>query len=317
MYMKILQIINSLNTGGAEKFIVEISSQLKQDGHDVEVMYSDRYSVIHTHLTYAQLWCAVVSLINFKGKKLITTEHSNFNNRRGNKLLKCIDQFIYSRYKVVMCISQTTRQSLIDWIKPKSQEKFVVIPNCVDIDKFRNIRTPIDRTSFGISYTDKVIMMIGRMSEAKDQITLIKAVEELPGNYKCILVGAGNTIEIVKNSVLNKDKIIFTGERSDISSLLDMCDIYVQSSHWEGLPTTVLEAMAARKVVFGSNVNGNIDIIPKDQLFDQGNVNKLIELIRDLNIENIDCLLQNQEQILQEYSLCKIIKLIENNYTNE
>ena len=127
----ILQVINSFNIGGAEKFVVEFSTQLKRTGEQVEiltfdrhqtafckilksrginikytlsenylsplnmltfakVMWSKRYSCIHTHLTYAQLWVSLVSLVNFRNKKLFTTEHSNNNNRRKYKFYKLV-----------------------------------------------------------------------------------------------------------------------------------------------------------------------------------------------------------------------------------
>lgn len=66
-----------------------------------------------------------------------------------------------------------------------------------------------------------------------------------------------------------------------------MCDIYVQSSHWEGMPTTVLEAMAAGKVVLGSKVRGIIDIVPKEQLFEEGNDAQLATMIKILLMNEI------------------------------
>lgn len=353
--MKVVQIINSLSTGGAEKFVVETALQLKKDGLDVEVIVIDRsdshfsktlrdngikinytlsprllsplnffsfirivnsskYNVVHTHLTYAQLWCSLASLFKFRTTKLVTSEHSNNNNRRGHRLLRIVDKFIYSRYSKVLCVSETTKNSLIEWLCSKNNEKFVVVENCVDTEQFRNVIDPIQKSSLGLSSCDKVVMMVGRMSEAKDQKTLIKAVEMLPKEYKCVLVGGGDTSDKVKSCICDSTRTIMTGNRTDIVQLIAMCDIYVQSSHWEGLPTTVLEAMAAGKVTLGSAVRGVVDIVPEEQLFEHENARELAELITKFTTQDIGKAISTQNEILKLYDVKEIAKKIEKYY---
>lgn len=342
----ILQVINSFQTGGAEKFLVEFSTQLQRSGEQVEILSFDRcqtnfyrllqcrgivvrhtmsekymsplnlltfvrvmcsgkYSCIHTHLTYAQIWIALVSALNFRRKKLITTEHSNNNNRRKYNLFRWIDKFIYSRYDYVFCISESTRSSLLDWIMPINSSKYKVIPNCVDIQYFRNAKGA-DRKNFKFKNTDKIILMVGRMSEAKDQPTIIRTVERLREDYKCLLVGDGETMNRVQSTVNIPEKTFFAGTRLDIASLMKMCDIYVQSSHWEGMPTTVLEAMAVGKVVLGSAVRGNIDILPKEQLFEEGDDEQLAKMIERLTPQRMQLIVSKQEGIVADFSLGKI-----------
>lgn len=351
----ILQVINSLNTGGAEKYVVEISVELKRLGQEVEVLVFDKqqsafseilrkegikicytispqylsplnlltffmviwgrkYNVIHSHLTYAQLWLSIAGLFNIRSKKLFTTEHSNNNNRRRHKAFKLIDKFIYSKYRRVLCISESTRQSIIEWVSPTQPLKYVVVPNCVDISYFQKAVTQ-DRSAFGLSDQHKIIMMVGRMSEAKDQVTIIRAVESLDDNYRCVLVGDGQTKRNIQNAVKIEGKTILTGKRSNIAEMLKMCDIYVQSSNWEGLPTTVLEAMAAQKVVLGSCVSGVVDIVPQFQLFDKGNYQQLAQMISCMTSERIETIITEQNRILQDYSLNKVVLIILNYYS--
>lgn len=346
----ILQVINSLHIGGAEKFVVETAVRMHKTGHAVEVLildrsdtpflsvlrengirvryglgrsylsplnlitvvkilWSGRYEVIHTHLTYAQLWVAVGSLFGFRKVMLITTEHSNENNRRGNRWLRIIDKFIYSRYTKVISISRTVRDSLVGWIKPRDCSKYVVVPNCVDVVRFRNAM-PVARYDLGLNDRPIVVMMVGRMSPAKDQITLLKAVEALPEKYVCVLVGDGETMEEVKKAVSIPDKVIFTGARTDVPELLKMCDVYVQSSHWEGMPTTVLEAMAAGKPVLGARVRGVVDIVPDEQQFEEGNYLQLADMIVGITPEKYDSIVVKQNEIINGYSLPNITNMI-------
>ena len=103
----------------------------------LNVIFSSKYDIIHCHLTYSQFWIALVSFFNFRRKKLITTEHSSNNRRRGNRFLCYVDKFIYSRFHRVISISEAVQSSLLDWIKPRNVSKYVVIENCIDIKKFR------------------------------------------------------------------------------------------------------------------------------------------------------------------------------------
>lgn len=346
----ILQVINSLNTGGAEKFVVEITTQFKKTGHLVEVLtferkdtpfakelkqqgipirytasekylsplnlftfvsiiFSNKYKVIHAHLTYAQLWLSIASLLNFGRKRLFTTEHSAQNNRRASKLLRVVDKFIFSRFDKVISISSSVEQQLMAWVKPRKRDNYVVIPNCVNIDNL-NKALATSRLEFGIDSNAKVVTMVGRMNTPKDQPTVIKAVESLPNEYVCLLVGDGPTLCSVKQTVNQKGRTIFTGARSDVASLIKMSDIYVQSSLWEGMPTTILEAMACGCVVLGSNVDGVRDILPDEQLFEQGNYQQLASMIEQMTTEHKNAMIEKQNQFVKSYSVENITNKI-------
>lgn len=342
----ILQIINSLNTGGAEKFVVEITSQLKRTGLPAEILtfdrgetpfaaelrkqgitihytaserylsprnlgtflgvvFSNRYKVIHAHLTYAQLWLSIASLLNFGRKKLITTEHSAQNNRRSSKLLRLVDRFMFSRFDKVISISVSVQLQLVAWVRPRKTDKYVVVPNCVNIDYLANVEAA-PRSEFGIDSNAKIVTMVGRMNRPKDQPTVIKAVESLPREYVCLLVGDGPTLESVKQLVSQKERTVFTGTRSDVAELIKMSDVYVQSSLWEGMPTTILEAMACGCVVLGSNVDGVRDILPAEQLFEQGNYKQLASMIQQMTAEKKKAIIEKQNKLVKSYSVEKI-----------
>lgn len=283
------------------------------------VMSSDKYQVIHTHLTYAQLWVAVAFFLTGKRKKkLITTEHSVNNRRRKYKFLKLFDRFIYARYQTVTCISEATRTSIIKWLgleNKKSQSKYITIPNGVDITAYREAR-PLPKTGFGIRPDDTVVAMISSMGDAKDQDTLIRSMRSLPDTYKLLLVGDGarrSQLEMLADSIGVMEKVIFTGVRSDIPAIMATIDIYVQSSHWEGMPTVLLEAMAAGKVALASNVPGNA-IIPERSLFDKGDAEALARMILSLTPTYREQLLAEQASIIPAYSVEKITDQILETY---
>lgn len=228
--MKVLQIITSLQTGGAEKLLVDIVPRLKQKGITCEILtlideetsfrqelekknvkvfglsktmsvydprfifkikpWLKRYDIIHTHLFQPQYWTGIAKLLFFPKSHLITTEHSTSNRRRIIKGYKTIDRFVYGQYDKIISISEATRHNLIEYIG--MQEKMITIPNGVDISHFKNAE-PIELKSLNnkISEEDFIITMVGGFREEKDQDTLIKSLLNLPKSVKLVLVGDG------------------------------------------------------------------------------------------------------------------------------
>lgn len=358
--VEILHIIPSMKTGGAEKMLVELLpkindettkcslllfdrtntqflASIKNAGISVEytksssffsplnifsflrVLLSNKYDIIHCHLTYPQYWIAFMSFFNLKGKKLITTEHSSNNRRRGKKIFRILDKFVYSRFDKVISISPAAQNQLLEWIKPKNVSKFSVIENCVDIRKFREA-IPIPRKEFKMEDSDIILVMVGRMTEAKDQSCLIKAMTLLDSKFKLILVGDGETLEENKN-VAKKldltDRVFFCGARNDIPQILKMADYYVQASHWEGLPTAVLEAMASGLITMGADVPGVRDILPDDLLYRHSDYRELANLIGRISMSPFkSTILERQNQIVDSYDISYISDKHKNIYEN-
>lgn len=349
--MKVLFIINSLHMGGAERMVVELSKALSKNidihvlsisskknhwsfssfnetnVHLIEWYYSlynpfiiyklikliriEKYDIVHSHLTYAQIYSALSSFF-ITNIKWITTEHSSNNNRRKHKSLKYIDRFIFSRFSHIYSISQSTQESLIKWLGYNSCSKFEVFPNGVNLKEISKA-IPLNRTVLGYSKDDFLLMMVGRLEDAKDPITIFKSLKKLPKHFKLILIGTGSLhdrfVNIAKELGVY-ERVYFTGAQNNIPEWLKIADLYIQSSHWEGLPTAPLEAMAASVLTIGSKVPGIIDLLPDDMLFEHENENDLTTLIK--------CPKTNwhirQEAIIKKYDLDYLADTLYQNY---
>ena len=105
------------------------------------------------------------------------------------------------------------------------------------------------------------LIMVARFSPQKDQLLLLRAVSELQIDHPwgVILVGDGPLLPLARNytaGLNSRDKIKFLGDRSDVEDLLNQAHIFVLTSHWEGFPITILEAMRAGLPVIASDVGG-------------------------------------------------------------
>ncbi|MCQ6564936.1 glycosyltransferase [Bacillus mycoides] len=348
--MIIAHIISHLNTGGAEKLVAEISNSMSSRGekikvislfkgrgvpfkildiHNVELIelnYEKKFNpklawdiyrltkdcdVVHTHTYYAQLY----SSIFIPKKKLITTEHSTHNNRRGKIIFRLTDYLMYSKYSKIICISEGTKKSLINWIK-STQKKSLVIYNGIDLKKFLNAK-PIPREDIGISNDKIVLICVGRLEKAKNHESLIKAFKNVSSKAVLLLVGNGkkeDELRVLIKDLELEDRVILLGQRTDVDRILKASDIFILPSLWEGFGLAAIEALACGLPALLSNVEGLKGITDNiDGPIDYFNANdiKEIEIKTNQMIKDIS-LLKNRDIIqmgdLEQYGIENMVK---------
>ena len=146
------------------------------------------------------------------------------------------------------------------------------------------------RLSLGLKENDVVFTSVGELNKYKNHILMIKALQKLKNdNYKYIICGAGELKDkfnkIIRDSHLT-DNVKLLGYRTDISEILQITDVFVFPSTFEGLPRALMEAIASKVMVICSASRGNTDLV-KDKrcLFDYRSVDELIQAIH--NVENM------------------------------
>ncbi len=141
-------------------------------------------------------------------------------------------------------------------------KRMAVIPNGIDLRRIDEADGRGVRKELGLQETDFVIGTVARLDATKDTITLARSFAALhqmqpASNLKLLIVGDGNERTRLETFVteqgLNRD-VIFAGLRHDVPRLLQAMNAFALPSLSEGMPLTVLEAMAARLPVVASNV---------------------------------------------------------------
>ena len=152
--MRILQVITSLDMGGAETLVVNLIPRLQALGNTVDlcvfngtetpltqrlkkespqtkiftlghgvynplyifklVKIMKNYDIVHTHNSSPQLFVAIASLFN--SPKLVSTEHNTSNRKRNWKWYRPIESWMYSRYNHVICISKIAEEKLREYM---------------------------------------------------------------------------------------------------------------------------------------------------------------------------------------------------------
>lgn len=129
---------------------------------------------------------------------------------------------------------------------------FTVLNNAIDAKSyiFDNNKHDEQRLKWGIQSNEILVGHVGRFSPPKNHVFLLDIFNEVQKNVpaKLILVGDGELrpeIEDKIKSLRLEDKVILTGVRSDVADLLQMMDVFVFPSNYEGLPVTMVEAQAS------------------------------------------------------------------------
>ncbi|MCK1998548.1 glycosyltransferase [Psychrobacillus psychrodurans] len=236
--MRILHIIPHLDSGGAEKMLVDIVEEMKKLDLSIEVLvlsdkddiYSEKirsldipvhfspvnivyhplqffivrkflkknFDIVHTHLYAPQLYAALVQRFINVNTSFITTEHNTHNRRREAKIFKLLDNWMYKKYTKIIAISEGTKIELNNYLS-NTYDKTLIVSNGIRLEHYINA-VPLKRESLITNYleNDKWIIMVAAMRDQKDHETLIRASKLLPPNYHILLVGEGERFSKVK-----------------------------------------------------------------------------------------------------------------------
>lgn len=297
--MRILHVITSLRTGGAEKLMVDLLPRLKAKDLDVDLLLFDgtdtpfrreveaagikvfdlgiggsvysplrlirllpfmrKYDVVHTHNTAPQMFAALCRIVS--KTKLVTTEHNTSNRRRAWKWYASIDRWMYGKYRKVICISKKAEDNLRSFIQDQST-KILTINNGVDVDKYAGAKPSPELEQ--LAPGSRKLIMVAGFRPQKDQDTLIRALSLLPDKFHLFLVGDGvrrPELEALTKELSLESRVHFLGLRTDVAELLHAADYVVMSSHFEGLSLSSVEGMAVGRPMLASDVDGLREVV--------------------------------------------------------
>lgn len=212
-----------------------------------------KINIIHVHSSKAGFLGRLAALITGKRKKVIYTPHGISFFRKDVSLFKTIFyvflEFIASfMCNIIVCCSQSEK----DFVKKYFIKNVLVIENGVFEYKENKITS--------IKETDKfIVATMGRITPAKNPELFNEIAYHIKDDkqIKFIWIGDGENRQSLKS-----ENIFITGWLSANKALrkLSECDIYLSTSLWEGLPLSVLSAMAEAKPVVLTKCAGNIDV---------------------------------------------------------
>ena len=220
-------------------------------------LMKNEYDIIHVHSI--QAIPSLISAMLKKRAKFIVTPHGispddkRFLVKFVWGIYKPLSKFICKRADKVIVLGSREKEKIIR-LFDINESKIEVIPNGIELEEKPSIHTIYN---FGCRYgleNFHTILFVGRVSPTKNPEILINAFKIVHTEiYDTKLIFVGPISDKYKSKLiilakeLNIDKfVVFTGEinREDVLSAYCCADIFVSLGGWEGLPTTMLEAMS-------------------------------------------------------------------------
>ena len=335
--MKIFQVITRSDTiGGAQRHVFDISSQLIQDGHQVDIISSGHgafrdlienskmkffdLKVMKRNLSFLNDIRTIYKLRKkiIKDKPCVVAIHSVKAGLLcrlaciGLDTLVCFTAHGWSHIRVASNPKKRI-YILLEYLLSKISHKVICVSlvdynyshNVIGIskEKLQLIRNGVlnKQCDLEVESCDILrLLSVVRFQAPKDFNTLLQAlsiIKELPWSLK--FVGDGSDIKLVKEQIIThklEDKVTIEGFQDDVNPYYKNSDAVILISKSEGLPMSLIEAMSFSKLLIASNVGG----IP--ELIKDGWNGYLIEDNDSIKLAKVI-----QELILDSTGMCKAL----------
>ena len=299
--LRILHVITSLRTGGAERLMVDLLPRLRDKGMEIELAVFDgtrtdfyhalKQQGIPIHILGVGLkamhspkcilplrrlirqfdvvhthntpcqFFAALACIGLKNAPKLVTTEHSTNNDRRK----------YSLLKPIDRWMYGRYTQIIGVSESTTQALLDYLPhlshcqtinNGIDVRSFQQALPAEDLTQ---QFSEvKRLVMAAAFRAAKDHETVICALHHLPQEYHLLLAGDGERRKMVEGFVESQNlshRVHFLGNRQDVAAVLKTADVVVMSSHYEGFGLSAVEGFASGRPVVASNVPGLREII--------------------------------------------------------
>lgn len=319
--MKILHVITSLYTGGAERLMVDLLPTLRND-EDFQVdllLINGVETPFKKALKQAGIKVCALSMTNdvynlrniFRFRRFLA--HNNYDiihthNTACQLFVPIAKSLTRNKAKLVTTEHNTTNHRRTKWwLKPLDKwmyRKYAAIVCISDLTRhnleqylgtdwpMHTIYNGVDTKRFArpvkdiSGQQDFVVTMVAAFRPQKDQDTLIRAFTHLEPNFRLQLVGGGQRGEELKalcRELSLEDRVQFLGVRMDVPDIMEQSDVIVLSSHWEGFGLAAVEGMASGRPMVATDGDGLRDIVGgAGVLFQPGDDQELASAIKRL-----------------------------------
>jgi glycosyltransferase involved in cell wall biosynthesis len=219
-----------------------------------------RYDVVHSHASRAHGAVSMARIGIGLAPPHIVSRRVDFNVARG-----AFGKWKYHRgADAYIAISNGVRDVLIrGGVRP---DAITVAESGIDLEKFARVRDPgYLREEFNLQEGIPVLVNVAALAPHKAQSVLLDALKQLRAthSFRCFVVGEGGlraALEAQASSLSLAD-VTFTGFRNDALEFIRLADVFVMSSHLEGLGTSIMDAQALGAPVVATRTGGIPEIV--------------------------------------------------------
>lgn len=280
---------------------IHLKNDLKSFFKLLKLMRKERPDIVHTH---AAKGGALGRLAAFSAgvPVRIHTFHGHifdgYFSPAKAAIFLLIERFLAIFTDMIVTVSQSVKDEIVDKLKVTRGDKCVVIPLGFDLGPFLGCEKLRGGFRGGLDLDDETVLVgiVGRLVAIKNHRMFLDAAKNIMDRnssikVKFIIIGDGELNGALRDYAKGlglDDHVIFTGWRHDLPAVYSDLDIVALTSLNEGTPVSIIEAMASARPVISTNVGG----------------------VRDIIIENENGLLSGSNDV-KDYS-DKLFRLLEN-----
>lgn len=291
----------------------------------LDLLRRERYEIVHVHSQEAGAVARCLAWMGGAKKIVYTPQTIDIRQSQWHNLYILLERTLARITNRVFSVNQTDANRLISWRIPT--EKIRVVPNGIDLSQFANLE---DRDTvckrLGLHLDRPVIMQVGRLSPQKDPEMFLKGARYILSSSpqtQLAWIGEGPLHKWVKSEVKSlgfQENIHLPGRIDRAYRCMSAADAVTLTSRWEGLPYSLLEAMACSKPVVATAVNGCAEVVINGQtgyLVDAGDAfgwaESILHLIADpQQAKSMGA--AGKRLVEEKYSLSRMLTLIEQAY---
>ncbi len=315
--LAIVHVVSSLHTGGMERVVLQLASSQQRAGNDVRVLalrggplaqevserglrstvasggrisrmlgtmrsfIRQRPHIVHVHNPTSLLYGVLGKLI---GAKIVVTMHGNPETQA--RIGSATEWRLTS---ATVAVSQAAADLLH---LPLTAKPPIVVHNGVDAPPAQRVTR--EETRGALRLNGRFVgIIVARIDGRKGHQTLLQALRLCHDRGRnvvhLLVVGDGrereNVERLAATLALGRDAVTFMGSRTDIDTLLAAADFFVLPSDTEGLPLSILEAMAHGLPIVASEVGGIPEVVGNGRealLVPPGDAHALVDAIERL-----------------------------------
>lgn len=336
--------VNEMIERGFDVYLLTLRSEFKTTiESELKINSDNKFLIDFKKILNLKSWIAVFKLFR-KIKPDLILSHLWLANTVGRiaafftgiKNIICFEQNVYDSVK-------TKKMFIVDFVLQFFCKKIVAVSIAVKksltrnlilgkrIDVLENAVNPKRYTSEfskddlrqknGFHKDDFIFIFIGRLIPQKSVDVLLKAFKFVE-NSKLLILGEGFQEEYLKK--ISKDlglenKVYFLGFRKNVSDYLNLSDVFVSTSEFEGLPLVVTEAIMTNKPIIVSDFYLDLEIF-KDRdnclMFKRGDYESLAKIMNNLRVNEVllESISLKVSELKNRFSINTHCDFILNNY---
>jgi glycosyltransferase involved in cell wall biosynthesis len=233
-----------------------------------DVIRQEKPVIVHTHNSNSLVDGVIASILT-RVPVVIHTDHARkFPDTRRTMIAERILSLYINK---IIAVSEETKNNLIKY-EHIPANKIAIINNGIDGSKYDIAINPeVKIKELGLEKFKHIVGLGVRLTVQKGITHLVSAVPDVLNKFPdtaFVIAGSGYLLEELKEQATKlhvEENVFFIGPRLDMPEILQILDVYVLPSEWEGLPLVLLEAMAAKKAIVATNVGAVSKAIEHEQ----------------------------------------------------